>query len=49
MIALITLWLAADVIILAVGLLAIAIIKPHCPEWWRRHIVDEEYTDENTR
>lgn len=34
-------WLSLDVLIIAAGWYAVAIIKPHWPDWWRRVVADE--------
>jgi hypothetical protein len=39
---LIIIWLCLDIMILAVIVGGIRLIKPHCPTWWKRAIVDDE-------
>ena len=38
----IILWLSLDIIIVATGWYMVTTIKPRCPNWWRRTIVDDE-------
>ena len=35
-------WLSIDIIVIATGWYLVSTIKPRCPEWWRRVVVDEE-------
>jgi hypothetical protein len=36
------LWICLSVVIIATMWYLITVIKPHCPDWWRRVIADEE-------
>lgn len=40
-----TVWLILDVIIIAVMWYFSTVIKPRCPDWWRRMIADQNPPD----
>ena len=39
---LIVIWLSIDILIIATGWYLVTTIKPLCPEWWKREVVDDE-------
>ena len=39
-------WFSIDIVIIAIGWYALAVIKPRYPEWWRRVIADYDPQDD---
>ena len=37
----VTLWLSIDIILIATAWYLATTVRPLCPDWWRRVIVDE--------
>jgi len=37
----VTLWLSFDIILLATGWYLATTVRPLCPDWWRKVVVDE--------
>jgi|GEM_PF-6044156 len=41
---LVVIWLSIDILIIATGWYFVTTIKPLCPGWWKRVVVDDDET-----